>query len=94
MAFKVAADFIVEWFASRKPYERLPFTTVRNHLGGMSAGNFTKNIRNHEAFRDFCSEHGIIEFGEGRYLRCFTMSPFLPLTEEELEDLDDGGCGA
>ena len=90
---KVAADFIVQWFASRKPYERLLFTTVREHLGGMSAGNFFKNIRSHEAFRDFCSENGIIEYGEGRYRRCFTMSPFLPVTEEELKELDEADCG-
>jgi hypothetical protein len=90
---KVAADFIGQWFASREPYERLPFTTVREHLGGMSPGNFAKNIRHHEAFRDFCAQNGIMEFGEGRYVRCFTMSPFLPVTEEELQELDEGGSG-
>ncbi len=86
---KVAADFILQWFASRKPYERLRFTEVREHLGGMSAGNFTKNIRKHKAFRDICYENGIFEDGEGRYLRWFTMSPFPPVTEEELAELDE-----
>ena len=87
---KVAADFIVQWFASRTRHERLPFTTVREHLGGMSAGNFAKNIRNHEAFRDFCSENRIFEDGTGRYSRWFTRSLlFPPLTKEELAELNE-----
>jgi hypothetical protein len=54
----------------------------------MSAGNFKKNIRDHEGFREFCDEHGIFEGGTGSYPRHFTMSPFPPLTPEEWAELE------
>jgi hypothetical protein len=85
---KMAAELIVDFFQSNEANARLPFTAVRKHLGGMSAGNFKRSIRDHGAFRDFCDEHGIYDVGSGRYPRWFSKSPFPPLTKEEWAELE------
>lgn len=86
---KQAADFIAERLKGNMRAE-VRFTDVREHLDGMSAANFNKNIRKLDAFQQFLADNDFIEYTTpGRmYANTFTNGGFIFLDGEE--DIEGG----
>jgi hypothetical protein len=69
-----AAAYLLERFES-DPIALVTFGEVTSHIGWRSGRDFRRRIRQHNDFVDVLDEHGIEEWGAGRYPRGFRRIP-------------------